>query len=771
MVFLLENYDCFKSNALYVHNGLLGVHHDRVFSMFFILQHPVAHSILIITTALLLLSSQVLANEDQQPVDLQADRLVHDDTNQIITAEGNVELVQGLRILRADRVSYDLGQDIITAYGQVILTEPSGAVHFADKVVLSDNMTEGFVTGLQSYLADGGSLNALRAERINDHITTLYEAVYTPCDCDLDADGEPVWQIKAAEVTHNEEEHRISYKGAQFELFGTPVFYTPILSHPDNQVKQKSGLLTPSFGYNSDLGAHIEQGYYWALGPDRDVTLGALVSSNDEPVGLLEYRQRFEHAALEFQGSLTNSSRTDDINNTSVEVDNEWRGHVFAEGRWDINEKWRSGFDIEYASDDQYLRQYDFRGQDVLENELYLERFSDRNYSAARLLAFQDTRIRDRQTDQPNILPEIETSFVGAPNSLLGGRAAISGHVLGIQRSDGQDVSRLIAIADWENRHISSTGLVTTLEASIRGDAYYTSDRTIAAGGSGRSTDGNETRFFPQAQIMTSYPVVNQFKKAQAVIEPVVALTVAPNMDDNDSDIPNEDSQDVQIDALNIFNKSRFPGLDLLEDRSRVTYGLQTGLFDYNGSYIRSFIGQSYRFDDQDNPFPEGSGLEGQQSDYVGRIASAFQDTFGVDYRFQLASNDLSSQNHELDGYWDTGRWNFDTRYLYATALEGTELDETREQIRGAAGYDLTDDWRVRADVLYDLSDESKGLRETSFGFDYMGCCMSLSATMKRNITFEASGESGTEIMLRFGLKGIGEYGHDPDDLWRAGNR
>ncbi|MDP7142269.1 MAG: LPS assembly protein LptD [Alphaproteobacteria bacterium] len=733
-------------------------------------------TVLLVAEGVLISSSRAYAQQDTVqggqplPVDFQADSLIHDDENQIIRAEGNVEFVQGLRVLRADSVVYDLSENEVTARGQVILTDPNGDVHFADEVVLDTNMTAGLVKGLQSYLSGGGVLNADRGERLTDKIIKLYDASYTPCDCDIDSAGNPVWQIKANEVTYNEDEHRVSYKDAKFELFGVPVFYTPIMSHPDNKLKQKSGLLTPSFGYNSDLGAHIQQSYYWAIAPDKDLTVGVLASSNDEPVALAEYRQRFEKASLQLNTSLTHSSRTDDINGQQVFVDNEWRGHLFAEGRWDINEKWRSGLDIQYASDDQYLRQYDFKRSDVLENELYVERFSERNYAAGRLLAFQDVRIRERQTDQPNVLPEIEASFQGDPNATLGGHWTVDASVLGIQRSDGQDVSRLVGAAGWERRMVTGFGLVTEVETNVRGDMYYTSDRDIATGGSGRSGDGTESRFFPQAHLTTSYPLVNHYEKVQAVVEPIVALTVAPNLEDDNSDIPNEDSQDVQLDASNLFEANRFPGLDSIEDRSRVTYGLRTGLFDYDGSFVRFFMGQSYRFDEEGNPFPQGSGLSEQESDYVGQVTAMYDDRFGVDYKFQLASDTLSSQRHEFDGYLDLDEWQFDTRYLYATALEGTDLDESREQIRTAAAYDMTNEWRARTDVLYDLG-ENQGLREAAFGFDYTGCCMSFSATMRRNITFESSGESGTEIMFRFGLKGIGEYGHDGGDLWRAGNR
>jgi LPS-assembly protein len=708
--------------------------------------------------------------EQSAPVDLSADSIVHDNDSKIIRAVGHVELIQGERILRANIVSYNLKTDTVTASGNVVLTEPNGDVHFADSVTLSTQMQSGFVSGLNTMLAGGGNLVAESAERADNKVITMYNASYTPCDCEKDEDGDAAWQISADEVVYDENKHKISYKNAQFEVFGVPVFYTPRLSHPDNKVKRKSGFLMPTLGFNSDLGAHIAQGYYYDLAQDKDLTVGALHSTNDTPVAIGEYRQRFAEAQIKLAGSITNSERTDDIDGVGIEKGKETRGHVLADGLWNMSDKWRSGFSVEYASDDQYLRQYNFSSKDVLENEIYAERFSDRNYAAGRILAFQDVRIRELQSDQPNVLPEMEISMMGDPNGVLGGRWELDTSMLGLSRSDGQDMERFSMRGGWNRRLVTDFGLVNTLDLSARGDAYRVADRDIAVAGSGRSNEGSASRFFPEAHFVTSYPFAKPYEKMQATIEPVASITGAPNLEDQDSDIPNEDSQDVQIDASNLFEPNRFPGTDRIEDRSHATYGLRTGFYGYEGSFLTLFGGQSYRFSDSNNPFPSGSGLNEQESDYVGQIAAQYADMLGIDYRFQLASDSLTSQRHEFDGYGDFGRVHLDSRYLFAKALEGTDIEESREQVRGGIAYDLTQSWRARTDVLYDLG-ESEGLREAGFGFDYMGCCMSLSTTFRRNVTLDASGESGTEVMVRIGLKGLGEFGPDDGGIWRAGNR
>lgn len=701
------------------------------------------------------LSPEAASSETEQPVDLVADTLQHDDKNQLITAAGNVELRQGDRTLQADRIFYDLKTDTVKAVGNIVLVEPTGDVHYAEEVILNDEMKEGFVVSLHSMLADGGRFQAVSGSREGD-VITMYDASYTPCDCAEDPER-PGWQVKADKVVYDQADNRISYENARFEILGVPVAWTPYLSHPDGTVDQKSGLLTPRIGFDSQLGFKTATQYYWAIAPHKDLTFGTLLTTKEAPVGLAEYRQRFSNAAIEVSGSTTYSSRTDSVAGTDVKRGEEWRGHLFSEGRWDIDDKWRAGMDLEVASDDQYLRQYDFSSKDVLENELYVERFSGRNYAVGRLLAFQDVRIREEQSDQPNALPEIEISMIGQPNQVLGGRWALDLSMLQLERlGNDPDMSRIVGQGGWQGRYITDFGLVNTVQASVRGDMYYARDREVALPDSGRSGEGSETRLFPRMHAVSAYPLVKPLETYQAVIEPTIGLTLSPNINDTDSSIPNEDSQDVQLDASNLFEPNRFPGKDRIEDGSHVTYGLRSGLYGYDGSYADVFVGQSYRFDNE-NPFPVGSGLSDSESDYVGQVSAVYEDRFGLNYRFQIGSEEFTSRRHELDTFaqWDSVR--LSTRYLFAKALEGTDIDESREQLENALSFDVTDNWRLRTGALHDLG-EDPGLRKAILGIDYFGCCISLSATAQRNLTTDASGDSGTEVTLRLGLKNLGEF-------------
>ncbi len=693
-----------------------------------------------------------LLSEDK--VDLLADEVFYDDNSQIVKAIGAVELSQSGRILRADQISYDITNDTVDAKGNVVLNDFTGEVYFADTLELTDQMKNGFVVGLKGILTDGSRFSAEQAEKIGDLKIKLDKAIYTACEpCKNNPDKDPIWQIKARNVTHHKDESRISYNDATFEVAGFPVAYTPYFSHPDGSVDRKSGLLTPSLGFDSQLGAFYNQDYYWNISPSQDATIGAMVMSDANPLIMGEYRKRFESAELNLNTGITYDERQDFINDVEVTEEEDFRGHIFADGLWNIDDKWRAGTNIRYVSDNQYLSKYNFSSEDVLQSKIFAERFDDRNYSLGRVIRFKDLRLSDRAADQPNILPEFYSKFVGAPNSFLGGRFDLELSALNLAREGrDQDLLRGTSQVGWEKRHVSKIGLVHNLDLNLRGDIYRANDNEDET-----VNDTNKLRGFANSNYQVSYPFVKQTNTAQLVVEPIASLTAGTNVDQNNNDIPNEDSEDTFLDATNIFNENRFPGYDRIEDQTRTTYGMRFSGHKDNGNKAEVFLGQSYRFDD-DNPFPQGSGLSDNRSDLVGAVTARIGDKFNMTYSTRLDNDNLESNRHELDLSTSFDKFDFNTRYFYANALEGTDLSADREQIQSFGRYRLDDVWSVYSGIQYDLAKETKGLRSFQYGVNYEGQCVTLGLGGERKLTRDFSGDSGTTVIVRLGLKNLGDF-------------
>lgn len=688
------------------------------------------------------------------PVNFTAKSLSHDDDAQTVTALGDVELIQGEQILRADKMVYYLAEDKVTAIGNVSLLDARGDVSFAEYVELHNHMKDGFVQGLLTLLADGSRFTAVEARRENGgKKTTMTEATYTVCKV-CEADPRPLWRIKADRVTHNAETQDVKYKHARLELLGVPILYSPIFSHPDPTMKRKSGFLRPQYGWSTALGTHIKGGYYYTLAPDKDMTVAVEQTALAGTLLEGQWRQRFAHGQLQVDASTANSDRKEE--DGSFET-NRQRGHIFAEGKFDLNEKWRSGFDIARVSDKQYLRLYDISKYDnVLTNQVYAERFSGRDYSRISAYNFQDVRLGIRP-DQPDILPMMEHNMLGAPNSLWGGRWQAGVSALGLNRqNNNQSVQRGSAEAGWERRGISAWGIATTAKLDARGD-YYSIENSDAARLNPLLDSSPATgRGMATASIISSYPLARTLPSAQAVIEPVAGVSLSPNVHNTSDTIPNEDSIDTRFDTNNLFEQNRFPGIDRQEDGGRLNYGVKTGLYGDNGRYGKVFFGQSYRFSG-DKIFPEGSGLEDRLSDFVGQFKLGLSRYLDADYRFQLDNATLAAKRHEVQAGGGNDRFRLNTRYLYTAAVEGTGFNESRQQIQMDGTYNITKTWKFSSSALVDVGNQP-GLRNATAGINYSDECFTFSIQGSRNVADQASGDNESKLLVRLGLKSIGEF-------------
>lgn len=696
-------------------------------------------------------------SESDQPVLFNADEVVYDDTFGLVTASGNVELAQGERIVLADRVTYNERTSVVTASGNVRLLEPSGDVVFAEYAELTDDMGQGFVDQVRVLMTDNARLAAAQGERTDDgRFLRLNRAVYSPCElCADDPTAPPVWQVKARRVVQDKQEQEVVYRDATLEMFGIPVLYTPYLSHPDPSVERKSGFLAPTFGLSSNIGQFLTVPYYWSIAPDRDLTLAPTYSRDDGLQLDGEWRQRFESGEIRLNGSIVNADRKEDSPTGPIVREDQWRGHLFGNGRFNLDDTWRTGFDVQHTTDESYLRRYNISTEDILTSRLFVEGFRSRHYAAVNAYRFQDLRpgITERE---PMVLPLAEANLLGEPGALLGGRWSLDAGIVGLLRDNEQDTRRFSTELGWEREFIADAGFVTTVSGTVRGDLYYTSDleRTDLEGSP--NTDETRLRLFPQAQITTRYPMVRQIGSVEQLFEPIVSLTVAPGVED-DPAIPNEDSTDVELLPTNLFRGNRFPGVDRLDPGTRITYGVNNALYGAGGGRAELFIGQSYRLTSEDN-FPVGSGLEEEFSDYVASVRLSPNRYLDLWYNGQFDSDTFEPKVHNVSASAGVPLLRLGGNYYFRDPLTEESSLERREYLTTYASSQFTPNWSVTLAQSRDFESAGDSLLSTSAVLTYADECFTFQLIGQRDYTTRADLESGDTIYFRLVFKNLGEF-------------
>jgi len=689
---------------------------------------------------------------------ITAKQMHSDSETGIMTATGKVEIVRGDYVLHADKVTYNQETGIMTADGHVALLTPTGEVEFSNHEEITGDMKQAFATNIGILFPDNSRLAATTSQRYDERFTVADHALYSACNvCRENPDEAPLWQMRADSITHDNVQHEVYYHNAVVDFAGVPVAYTPYLSAPDPTVKREQGFLPMSAGYGANIGAYAKTPYYFDIAPDKDATLTPTFSEQDKLQLAGIYRERFDRGNLQFAGSIT---RTDLIDDTGVDKGQQWRDDVFGKFVYDIDNTWRAGTEVQYASDKSYLQRYQISSIDQTISHAYVEGFKGRDYAALNSYYFQDLRA-GTDVSEPIILPSATFSALGDPGQTLGGRWSFDGNTLATTRNNGgevlsqqgPDTRRLSLNGGWQRQLVSETGLVTTVSGLLRTDSYW-ADNVVA---SDSTTTYNQTMFtrqFEQANAVMRYPMGRSGDGYQQMVEPIVAITAAPSVRQIAKQ-PIEDSLDVEFDETNLFSPNRFTGSDLIEGGSRVTYGMRNGITTDSGARVDIFGGESYDF--SANPeFPDLSGLNTHASDYVGRIDFAPVEWFNANYGFRLAENDFSPQRQDVLLAAGVKEFRPTIRYIEAYETDTTTgLIDQVKQITFGFTSNFSKYWTI-AGTHVQAFDPQPGPRDSGLSVSYVDECFAAAVNLTHDDTNRVDISSGTSIAFHIFLKNLG---------------
>ncbi len=694
----------------------------------------------------------------EEPVALTADQIIHDRELGIVTANGRVEIVQRDRSLVADAVSYNLKQDIISASGNVTMMDPGGDVIFADHFELTGDFKDGVAKEIRMILADNSRLSAQGAQRIAGNRTDFDKAVYTACEpCSKHPDRRPLWEAKAERVTHNQAEKTIEYRDAWIELAGVPVIYTPYLAHPDPSVKRKTGFLVPTPSMSSNLGANVTVPYFWAIDEQQDVTFAPrflFPKSSTTKVPEVENAERSllqrvvlagEHRWLGEKGEAkTVASLTADKNTADL------RGHIDATGRFDLSNIWRTGYQIQRASDDTYNAIYGYpisSNRPFLTTRPYLEGFGRQNYAMMEGFAFQGLRQTDDPGGAPVVLPHAMFSHVGSPGS-KGGYWSMDSDMLAYARSEGTDATRLSSQVAWNRPMQGRFGDMTNFTASLRGDAYHADQ-----GSSGGSA--NTGRVVPQVAANWRFPFIRPSQSMPQVIEPLMMVAASPN-GGNSRDIPNEDSLAFELDEINVLRANRGVGLDRVEGGVRGAYGLRWSGHPSRGGFVTAQAAQGWRAH-TDSVYGRNSGFEDKLSDYVGRVDFSPNANIAFLNRVRLDKDSLEVRRNENTFSVGTPLLRSSITYMMFERVENDDINLARRQgLSFTLGSELTQYWSVLGSASYDLTENGGPLGWAS-RLTYSDECFAFVTNMRQLYTNDRDNMSGFELTFNIVFKTLGD--------------
>ena len=197
-------------------------------------------------------------------------------------------------------------------------------------------------------------LKAVSAKKKSE-ITTLKKGIFTSCKI---ADNDcPPWIIEADTITHDKNKKTLAYENAIVKLYDFPVFYFPYFYHPDPSVKRQSGFLQPELNNSSILGSSIGLPYFYAISPNKDMTMKPVIFEKEMQSIQTEYREKNLESELILDFGY--------VNNYKSSITNEKNSlkHFFGKYNLDLDfdhfDISKFNIQIQQSSNDTYLRIFD----------------------------------------------------------------------------------------------------------------------------------------------------------------------------------------------------------------------------------------------------------------------------------------------------------------------------------------------------------------------------------------------------------------------------
>ncbi len=725
---------------------------------------------------------------------LEADELVYDFDGETVTAIGNVQLYYGAYVVDAERVTYDQKSGRLIASGGVRMLEPSGHVITAERLDITDDFGEGFLESLNIITPEQARFTAEEAERRDDNVTIFRRGTYTACKtCLKHPDRPPLWQIRAARIIHNRQERTVYYRHARLEFLGIPIAYAPAFFHPDPSVRRKTGFLLPSVVNGDAIGSGVTVPFFWNLAPNYDITFSPTFLTRQGVLAQAQWRHRLMNGAysIRLAGIFQRDKDAFIEDGEPLSGNRDFRGSLRTTGDFALSDNWGFGWDLHAVTDRTFNRDYGISGagSSDLASTIYLAGSSQTNNFELRGYGFQvqrentveglpddgdpttvDEFVHNDQEEQPLVHPVLDHNYlVGRP--ILGGELRVDTNFTSLTR-DQSDLrnppapfaafyagvagtfTRATSRVSWRRRFIAPGGQLITPFSYLQADSYWVASDDRAAG---LSDSRVLARAMPAVGVEYEWPFLATLGSTVHTFGPKAQIIVRPD-EAHPGDLPNEDSQSLVLDDTTLFRWDKFSGYDRQEGGVRANLGfVYQGLLP-NGASVDALLGQSFQLAGE-NSFAlqdhaqtgVGSGLENDESDFVGRVTVNTGLGVAATARARLDSSDFDVNSAEISATGAYGASTASIGYAYYRTSQSAGIFEERQQISSSASIEFVDNWSVLGSLVYDIERSSAVSR--SLGLAYGGDCFDFSAVYSETTDPYSDLASEQQIFFRFNLR------------------
>jgi LPS-assembly protein len=195
---------------------------------------------------------------------------------------GNVELQRPNSMVKfsADEVDIYIDENRLEARGNVVFAEADGRIA-AERVEFDLAKGTGVFHDASGIMAMGKFANERQfagqdpdvyfygetIEKLPERKYRITKGAFTTC-----VQPTPRWELTSGSVDITLDDYAFA-KGTVLRVEGVPLLYLPVIYYPLQENERATGFLLPTYGTSTYRGQAISNGFFWAMGRSRDLTL------------------------------------------------------------------------------------------------------------------------------------------------------------------------------------------------------------------------------------------------------------------------------------------------------------------------------------------------------------------------------------------------------------------------------------------------------------------------------------------------------------------
>tara|TARA_B110000459_G_scaffold62029_1_gene69547 strand:+ start:1760 stop:3892 length:2133 start_codon:yes stop_codon:yes gene_type:complete len=658
-----------------------------------------------------------------------------------LVASGAVTVWYEDRKVTASSITYASQNDKLIIRGPIRIIDNQSTMILGDQAELSEDLKVGIIKSAKIILGYQVQIAAAKVLQKDARYSEAFNIAATSCHVCLNKT--PLWQIRARKIVQDKFEKQIYFEHAQLRVLDIPVFYLPFMRLPDPSLKRATGFLAPKLKTSSVLNTGIKIPYFIRLNKHKDFTITPFYSPKTKTIEY-RYRQAYTSGFMLIEGALTRDAL----------IPNKNRGYILSDTSLILQNGYNLGIQLQAVSDPSYLFEYDFAQLDRLNTKLELSRSMRYQNSEVKLSNYHSLRENENNATQPTLVAEGAIESRLNPD-MIKGEIGLEANFLKSYRYsdlnndgpdsdtlvDGYDTTRLSLLSNWDHGWEIANGIILHFENEFGLSQYYVQQHA--------DIGPKATRMFGVGAVGLRWPWYRiNSNGGIGVVEPQIQLVRSVS---SNSAVPNDDSTQVEFDEGNLFRLNRAPGLDLIENGSRLNVGLAGSQFMDSGSNLSWKIGRVLRSEAL-STFPSGSGLSNSISDWL--LATNFQQKNGIELinRALIASDGVVTKSET------SLKVNRNQHQIRATHVELTKdsnisQNQSLSSVALEWNYNLNSNWR--SDSKFQFDSNIGRLSKLELGLRYENECVNVDLSSSRSFSTSSTLIDKTDFTLSVELTGF----------------